>query len=104
MIHPHYASAEARRDRKSARSLRSSFAVEQVTGAPLVIAEALWWWPSVTTLASLHSGHDVAYFLRERGVGGCVGAMSYYTACGEPPGVWAGAGAERLGLTGLAGT
>jgi hypothetical protein len=64
MIHPHYASAEARRDRKSARSLRSSFAVEQVTGAPLVIAEALWWWPSVTTLASLHSGHDVAYFLR----------------------------------------
>jgi len=40
MIHPHYASAEARRDRKSARSLRSSFAVEQVTGAPLVIAES----------------------------------------------------------------
>ena len=26
--------------------------------------------------------------------------MSYYTASGEPPGVWAGTGAERLGLTG----
>ena len=54
----------------------------------------------MTTLTSLHSGHDVAYFLREREAGGCVGAMSYYTASGEPPGVWAGTGAERLGLTG----
>ena len=24
----------------------------------------------------------------------------YYTASGEPPGVWAGAGAQHLGLTG----
>ena len=54
----------------------------------------------MTTLTSLHSGHDVAYFLREREAGGCVGAMKYYTASGEPPGVWAGAGAEHLGLTG----
>jgi hypothetical protein len=38
--------------------------------------QALLWWPTVTTLTSLHSGHDVAYFLREREAGGCVGAMS----------------------------
>ena len=55
----------------------------------------------MTTLTSLHSGHDVAYFLREREAGGCVGAMSYYTASGEPAGVWAGAGAAGLGLTGV---
>jgi hypothetical protein len=36
----------------------------------------------------------------DREAGGCVGAMSYYTASGESPGVWAGTGAERLGLTG----
>src|SRR5689334_555986 len=27
--------------------------------------------------------------------------MGYYTASGEPPGVWAGAGAAGLGLTGV---
>jgi hypothetical protein len=31
--------------------------------------KALLWWPTVTTLTSLHSGHDVAYFLREREAG-----------------------------------
>jgi hypothetical protein len=55
----------------------------------------------VTTNVTLHAGHDVAYFTRGQGAGGCAGAMSYYTAAGEPPGVWAGKAAARLGLAGL---
>jgi hypothetical protein len=34
MVHPHYASAEVRRDREAARSPRPSSAVAQVTGGP----------------------------------------------------------------------
>ena len=49
---------------------------------------------------TLHAGHDVAYFTRGQGRGGCTGAMSYYTAVGEPPGEWAGKGAAALGLVG----
>ena len=49
---------------------------------------------------TLHAGHDVAYFTHGQGRGGCAGAMSYYTAAGEPPGEWAGKGAAALGLTG----
>jgi hypothetical protein len=37
MIHPQYASAEVRRDRKAARSPGPSFAVDLVTGGPFVI-------------------------------------------------------------------
>jgi TrwC relaxase len=54
----------------------------------------------VSTNVTLHAGHDVAYFTRGQGRGGCAGAMSYYTAAGEPPGEWAGKGAVALGLTG----
>jgi ATP-dependent exoDNAse (exonuclease V) alpha subunit len=54
----------------------------------------------VTTLVTLRAGHDVAYFTRGTCAGGCVGAMSYYTAAGEPPGQWAGQGAASLGLRG----
>ena len=50
---------------------------------------------------TLHAGHDVAYFTRGQGRGGCAGAMSYYTAAGEPPGEWAGKGAAALGLSGV---
>jgi len=49
---------------------------------------------------TLHAGHDVAYFTSGQGRGGCTGAMSYYTAAGEPPGQWAGKGAAGLGLSG----
>ena len=55
----------------------------------------------MSTNVTLHAGHDVAYFTRGQGRGGCAGAMSYYTAAGEPPGEWAGKGAAALGLTGL---
>jgi len=55
----------------------------------------------VSTNVTLHAGHDVAYFTRRQGRGGCAGAMSYYTAAGEPPGEWAGKGAAALGLAGL---
>jgi len=55
----------------------------------------------VATNVTLHAGHDVAYFTRGQGRGGCAGAMSYYTAAGEPPGEWAGKGAAALGLAGL---
>ena len=42
----------------------------------------------------------MAYLTAGQRVGGCAGAMSYYTASGEPPGQWAGKGAAALGLTG----
>ena len=54
----------------------------------------------MTAILTLHKGHDVAYFTRGQGGGGCTGAMSYYTAAGEPPGQWAGKAAAALGLTG----
>ena len=54
----------------------------------------------MTTTTTLRAGHDVAYFTRGQGRGGCAGAMSYYTAAGEPPGLWAGKGAATLGLNG----
>jgi TrwC relaxase len=44
----------------------------------------------------------VAYLTAGQHAGGCAGAMSYYTAVGEPPGQWAGKGAAALGLTGRA--
>ena len=55
----------------------------------------------MSTNVTLHAGHDVAYFTRGQGRGGCAGAMSYYTAAGEPPGEWAGKRGRSLGLTGL---
>jgi conjugative relaxase-like TrwC/TraI family protein len=54
----------------------------------------------VSTNVTLHDGHDVTYFTAGQGRGGCTGAMSYYTAAGEPPGEWAGKGAAALGLSG----
>jgi conjugative relaxase-like TrwC/TraI family protein len=54
----------------------------------------------MTTITTLHPGHDVAYLTSGQHAGGCVGAMSYYTAAGEPPGHWTGKGAAALGLTG----
>ncbi len=54
----------------------------------------------MSTNVTLHAGHDVAYFTSGQGRGGCAGAMSYYTAAGEPPGQWAGKAAARLGLSG----
>jgi conjugative relaxase-like TrwC/TraI family protein len=54
----------------------------------------------VSTNVTLRAGHDVAYFTSGQGRGGCAGAMSYYTAVGEPPGEWAGKGAAALGLGG----
>ena len=41
----------------------------------------------------------MAYLTAGQHAGGCAGAMSYYTASGEPPGQWAGKGAAALGLT-----
>ena len=55
----------------------------------------------MSTNVTLHVGHDVAYFTRGQHRGGCAGAMSYYTAIGEPPGEWAGKGAASLGLSGV---
>ena len=54
----------------------------------------------MSTNVTLHAGHDVAYFTSGQGRGGCAGAMSYYTAAGEPPGQWVGKGAAALGLRG----
>ncbi len=54
----------------------------------------------MSTNVTLHAGHDVAYFTSGQHCGGCAGAMSYYTAAGEPPGQWAGKGAAVLGLNG----
>ena len=59
----------------------------------------------MSTNVTLHAGHDVAYFTSGQGRGGCAGAMSYYTAAGEPPGRVGregrrGARAERPGRPG----
>ena len=54
----------------------------------------------MSTNVTLHVGHDVAYFTSGQHRGGCAGAMSYYTAAGEPPGQWAGKGTAGLGLGG----
>ena len=54
----------------------------------------------MSTNVTLHDGYDVAYFTAGQHSGGCAGAMSYYTAAGEPPGEWAGKGAAALGLSG----
>ena len=54
----------------------------------------------MSTNVTLHPGHDVAYFISGQHRGGCAGAMSYYSAAGEPPGEWAGKGAATLGLAG----
>ena len=54
----------------------------------------------MTTVLTIKAGHDVAYFTRGNGTCGCTGAMSYYTAGGEPPGQWTGKAAERFGLRG----
>jgi hypothetical protein len=54
----------------------------------------------VATNVTLHAGHDIAYLTAGQGAGGCAGAMSYYTAAGEPPGQWVGKGTAALGLSG----
>ena len=54
----------------------------------------------MATNVTLHAGHDISYLTSGQGGGGCAGAMSYYTAAGEPPGQWAGKGAAALGLDG----
>ena len=55
----------------------------------------------MSTNVTLHAGHDMAYFTRGQHQGGCAGAMSYYTATGEPPGEWAGKSTAALGLSGV---
>jgi hypothetical protein len=55
----------------------------------------------VTTITTLHAGHDVRYLTSGDAHGGNAGAMRYYTASGEPPGQWAGKGAAALGLSGV---
>ena len=52
---------------------------------------------TVTTNVTLHQGHDVAYFTSGQHRGGCAGAMSYYTAAGEPPGSGPGRALRRSG-------
>ena len=54
----------------------------------------------MTTITTLHAGHDVRYLTSGDAHGGNAGAMRYYTASGEPPGQWAGKGAAALGLSG----
>lgn len=51
-------------------------------------------------MVTLKAGNDVAYYTRGQCHGGCVGAVAYYTAGGDPPGQWGGRAAERMGLTG----
>ncbi len=51
-------------------------------------------------MTTLKAGHDVRYFTQGSCAGGCAGAMSYYTASGEPPGQWAGKAAADLSLSG----
>ncbi len=50
-------------------------------------------------MLSVHTGHDVGYLTGAVG-GGREGYYTGATAAGEPPGLWYGAGAESLGLSG----
>jgi TrwC relaxase len=54
----------------------------------------------VTTIVSIKAGHDVVYYIGGSATSGCAGAMSYYTAAGEPPAQWTGRAAVRLDLNG----
>ena len=54
----------------------------------------------MTTMVTIKAGHDVAYFTDGKGKCSCAGAMSYYTAGGEPPGRWSGKAAQYFGLSG----
>ena len=56
----------------------------------------------MTAIVSIVQGHDVAYYTRAAG-GGHVGGVAYYAAAvgDNPPGLWAGTAAQRLGLQGL---
>ena len=60
----------------------------------------------MTTMVSLRRGHDVRYFTNHGGVGGCAGAMAYYTKGGNrrasgpgrarPSWAWPGRWTRRL--------
>jgi TrwC relaxase len=56
--------------------------------------------PSVTVMLSLHAGYDVGYLTDSVGNGGVDYYLSVAGQAGEPPGFWAGRGAEALGLSG----
>jgi len=55
---------------------------------------------AVSAMLSLHAGYDVAYLTDAVGSGGADYYLSAAGKNGEPPGFWAGKGAEALGLTG----
>jgi hypothetical protein len=50
-------------------------------------------------MTTLKAGYDVRYFTQGSCAGGCAGAMSYYTASGEPPGQWSGKATTALSLS-----
>jgi conjugative relaxase-like TrwC/TraI family protein len=52
------------------------------------------------TMLSLHAGYDIAYLTDAAGQGGAEYYLSAGRPGGEPPGFWAGQGAEALGLAG----
>jgi hypothetical protein len=56
----------------------------------------------VTANLTIAQGHDITYYTKPAGAGHVGGVAYYLAAVGEePPGVWAGKGAERLGLAGV---
>lgn len=57
----------------------------------------------MTANLSIAQGHDITYLTGKQDNAGHVGGVAYYmSAVGkEPPGIWAGKGAERLGLAGI---
>ncbi len=54
----------------------------------------------MTAMLTLHAGYDIAYLTNAVGKGGADYYLSSCTDGGEPPGFWAGKGAEDLGLRG----
>jgi TrwC relaxase len=57
----------------------------------------------VTANLSIAQGHDITYLTGKQDNVSHVGGVAYYMAAvgKEPPGIWAGKGAERLGLAGV---
>ena len=54
----------------------------------------------MTVMLCLHAGYDVAYLTDAVGKGGADYYLSAAEGGGEPPGFWAGKGAQALGLAG----
>jgi hypothetical protein len=82
------------------RTHRTIVPISMSDGHPMPLRSTVTARPTIRRWAATAAGHQPGGNQAWIQTGRCVGAMSYYTASGEPPGQWAGKGAAALGLTG----